>query len=668
MNDKLSPVDSRRGRIIASTHQATPLILSNSFPLCDPCALKDRCPDYSAGQEGCPFFTRILESRIRKYSAVPHIEETDVELVVMYSKALTTVDLISAYASAVGPFTKQSTKEGLDVLPILNYKTKIEKQALDLAKELGLTPAVRRRLELEQRKRGEEFDVDALLNARASAHDDMNIQTNRTSDLSESFISFCDAFHISLYQWNRDVGAEAFARIDGHFRYSIAVASLPRGNGKSRFAGTCALWMHVTGPSDQTLSVSALNREGTAHILTHIKKILRDCPDLAKIVKVHVDEIRLPGKHSKIVVTSREHTSGFVRGPHSRLIIYDEAGHTDSLELFAALLSGQASVPDPLALVVSTVGYKKAGPLWMLKERADAGDPNIYFFHTTENLSPDVSPTFLRKQKGILSTADYEREHENTWQDQSSNFVLTDDVDACMGFDWRGQHIGKPDKNYFVAVDLGRVGDPSVVTVGHTEENVIFVDKIEVLKGDRKNPVPLVAVEAIIGELCDRFRVALVKVESWQGALLAERLSTFAKVATQIVEPSLKLQMQEWPLLAQRISDRSLIIPHHPQLRNELLGLTWEATAQGMKVVDKGRAHQDIAVTLRMIVAIVDGGKQINPDLPGPAVFGQREMMRLYPASAPPMRDPRPNAYGEGDDYLSPWASGGGIAGQIFDW
>jgi len=105
---------------------------------------------------------------------VPHIEETDVELVVMFCKALTSVDLISAYASAVGPFKKMSSKEGLDVLPILNYKTKIEKQALDLAKELGLTPAVRRRLELEQRKRGEAFDVDALLTARASAHDDMN--------------------------------------------------------------------------------------------------------------------------------------------------------------------------------------------------------------------------------------------------------------------------------------------------------------------------------------------------------------------------------------------------------------------------------------------------------------------------------------------------------------
>ncbi len=169
-----TPELSLKGRILASKHQATPLILSNSFPLCDPCALKDRCPDYSPGQDNCPFFARILESRIRKYSAVAHIEETDVELVVLYAKALTTIDLINSYASAVGPFKRQSTKEGLDVLPILNYKTRIEKQAVDLARELGLTPAVRRRLELEQRKRGEEFDVDALLNARAAAHDDLN--------------------------------------------------------------------------------------------------------------------------------------------------------------------------------------------------------------------------------------------------------------------------------------------------------------------------------------------------------------------------------------------------------------------------------------------------------------------------------------------------------------
>ena len=169
-----TPELSRTRRIVASTHQATPLILSNSFPLCDPCALKDRCPDYSAGQDDCPFFARILEARIRKYSAVPHIEETDIDLIVLYSKALTSVDLINAYVSAVGPFRKQSTREGLDVAPILNYKVKIEKQALDLAKEIGATPAVRRRLQLEQRKHGEELDVDVMLNERAMVQDDMN--------------------------------------------------------------------------------------------------------------------------------------------------------------------------------------------------------------------------------------------------------------------------------------------------------------------------------------------------------------------------------------------------------------------------------------------------------------------------------------------------------------
>ncbi len=426
--------------------------------------------------------------------------------------------------------------------------------------------------------------------------------------------------------------------------------------------------MLVTGPPDSTLSISALNKEGTAAILKHIKHILRDCDDLAKIVKVHVNEIRLPGKHSEIIVTSREHTSGFVRGPHSRLIVYDECGHAESMDLLTALLSGQASVPDPLALMVSTVGYKKSGPLWHLKERADAGDPNIYFFHTTENLSPDVKPEYLHKQKSLLSTTDYEREHENTWQDQSSAYAMTDDVDVCMGSSWRTQHMGMPDRHYFVTVDLGLKSDPTVVTVGHTDEGMIFVDKIEVLKGDQKNPVSLVAVEAIITELCDRFNVVLVKIESWQGKLLAERLSTFAKVTSEIVEPSLKLQMQEWPLLAQRISDRSIIIPHTPQLRNELLGLTWEATSTGMKVIDKGRAHQDIAVTLRMLVAIIDGGKQINLDLPGPAAHGRRDVMNLYPVNEQPRRDPTPGAYGEEDDALTPWAAGGGFGGDTFNW
>lgn len=53
-------------------------------------------------------------------------------------------------------------------------------------------------------------------------------------------------------------------------------------------------------------------------------------------------------------------------------MIYDEVGWARDDELFASLLAAQASCLDPLMLVVSTVGRRKAGPLWRIKEMAEA--------------------------------------------------------------------------------------------------------------------------------------------------------------------------------------------------------------------------------------------------------------------------------------------------------
>ncbi len=491
----------------------------------------------------------------------------------------------------------------------------------------------------------------------------------KTEHLRESLPRFCDAFGISLYPWQREIAERAFVRVDGRFPFPIVGVSLPRGNGKTRFDATVLIWILVTGEEGETSGVSALNIAGTKATIRAVKEILRECPDLAKIVKVGAEEIRVPVKDSRAIVTSREHTSGHVRGPHLRLCIYDEAGHTEQMDLFTALLAGQASVTDPCALLTSTVGFKMTGPLWRLKELHEAGDPNVFYFHTHENLSPKVTTAYLERQRGILSAFDYAREHENTWVDDASAIVQTEDVDACMGHGWREQTLGKPEKHYVCAVDLGTVSDPSVVSVGHLEDDdgAIYIDRIVVVKGEKKRPVSLVAIEEIVRQLDDGFKLAQVKIESWQGLMMAERLVKFGRVPAEILEPTLKTQMREWPLLSQRITDRMIVFPFHPLLRRELLGLTWEATSSGMKVVARDRAHQDVAVTVRMIVAMLEQGGSVNPEIAAPVGIGRRTFIP-FGSSPAPMRDPTPNAYGEGDDLQTPWASGGRTMSEFGNW
>jgi phage terminase large subunit-like protein len=105
-------------------------------------------------------------------------------------------------------------------------------------------------------------------------------------------------------------------------------------------------------------------------ILDHAKTILRRHPDLAEAVEFRADSILVPTTGSRWLVRSRDHESS--RGLHPDLVLYDECGWARDDELFASLLASQASVPDPLMLVVSTVGRRQRGPLWQIKTLAEA--------------------------------------------------------------------------------------------------------------------------------------------------------------------------------------------------------------------------------------------------------------------------------------------------------
>src|SRR5437870_2875420 len=71
----------------------------------------------------------------------------------------------------------------------------------------------------------------------------------------------------------------------------------------------------------------------------------------------------------------------------------------------------------------------------------------------------------------------------------------------------------------------------------------------------------------------------------------------------ELFSPTPKTNATEWPLLAQRLTNGTLVVFPHARTREELLGLTVEVGASGARVVDRGRCHQDHAVAVRGVVA-----------------------------------------------------------------
>jgi phage terminase large subunit-like protein len=137
------------------------------------------------------------------------------------------------------------------------------------------------------------------------------------------------------------------------------------------------IWRLVAGPPHcDTISV-ALDLDGARVVLDHARAIVRRDPALAEAIEIRANSLLYGSADSRWTITSREHTAS--RGRHPDLVLYDEAAWSADDELFSSLLAGQASVDDPLMLVTSTVGRRQAGPLWTIKELAEAGDPHVFW-------------------------------------------------------------------------------------------------------------------------------------------------------------------------------------------------------------------------------------------------------------------------------------------------
>jgi hypothetical protein len=447
----------------------------------------------------------------------------------------------------------------------------------------------------------------------------MNVETARA--ISEDFALFCAVYGVTLYPWQVEAFGAAFRREGGRFCARLAGVSAPRGNGKS-FAGAAGgLWRLLFGPPPQTILSVGLLVEGAKIILEHGRRLVRARPELGAGVEERADGFVIPATGSRWIVRSRDHESS--RGEHPDLITYDECAWAADDSLFASLLSAQASVVDPLMLVVSTVGKKRSGPLWQVKTLGEAGEPEVLWWHSSENGSPRITAAFLERQRRLLLPAQFAREHQNQWVDQADSFVTQADVDWAMGQGWAKQAEGQDGRRYEIAVDIGAVHDPTVIGVGHRgEDGRLYIDTLVTLQGSRETPVQMSAIEQTVRDLAEVFVPEKIRIESWQGLATAQALTRLG-LPVEVYTPTAKSHAEEWPQLAQALMAKRLVVPPHARLREELLGLTVEATATGMRVTDRGEIHQDHAVVCRMLVArlarpapavLFWGGGPLGPD------------------------------------------------------
>jgi hypothetical protein len=227
---------------------------------------------------------------------------------------------------------------------------------------------------------------------------------------------------------------------------------------------------------------------------------------------------------------------------------------------------------------------------------------SVYFYHTTENLSPLVTRAYLDRERKVQLPLQYAMEHENRWTDGADSYVSATEIDDAMDGSWVETPTGEPGRRYVLAVDLGAVHDPTVIGVGHAEAELVCVDRLATLQGDREQPVQMATVERMIVDIAETFPPSRVIVESWQGLGTAQSLTRLGWPVA-IATPTAKSNAEQWSTLAQLFASRRIVLPPHERLRAELLNLSAEMTPSGLRVTDRGSVHQDHAVIVRMLAS-----------------------------------------------------------------
>jgi hypothetical protein len=131
---------------------------------------------------------------------------------------------------------------------------------------------------------------------------------------------------------------------------------------------------------------------------------------------------------------------------------------------------------------------------------------------------------------------------------------------------------------------------------------VVVITSLETFQGSHETPVQIAHVAQRLRDLAATRPVKKIRIESWQGVSAAQAL-TADRLPVELFTPTAKAHAEEWPLLVQALSGRTIVLPKHERLRDELLNLAYEVGPTGVRVIDRGKIHQDHAVAVRGVVA-----------------------------------------------------------------
>ena len=229
-------------------------------------------------------------------------------------------------------------------------------------------------------------------------------------------------------------------------KYRRALIGLPRGVGKTVLAASMLLSEAMMNPMQNgQYGLIADSKDSVQNDFQVIVAMVRLSPELRKGWRVYKNEIRNVETGAWIRVFPND--EGALQGWHFNMAICDEVHVYRDDRIWKAVTSGQARIPNALAVAITTAAGARKGFLWDWLQEVDEDDACYLYWLGLDDeddandercwrklmVTPRITADQLRDQRKALGRRSFERYQLNRFplERQEEPFMHEQDVNAC---------------------------------------------------------------------------------------------------------------------------------------------------------------------------------------------------------------------------------------------
>lgn len=412
----------------------------------------------------------------------------------------------------------------------------------------------------------------------------------------------------------------------------------PRGHSKTSDQAVSASWLLFASRRKLNGIAAAADKDQAALLLNSIDSLCRLNRWLGQILEVGRDRVTNRRTGSVLTAITSDAASSF--GHLIDFCVLDELTHWRTRDLFDSLLSAAAKRANCLVLGIANAGFRES---WSGKVIDQIRTDPAWLFRELDGPKASwITPERLEEQRRLLPPKTFARLWLNQWSDGSGDALDATDIDAaiklcgpcnCPERGWQyvgGLDLGvKRDASAFALIakhtgymdrtvrkprplpgalnamaDLGYVDAPRdeikytrVPGTGRLKLVELHVWKPE------SGRVELDAIEHVIRDAHQRYRLTRMAYDPWQAEYLGQRLTKAGLYCDAInFTPTALQSMASGMLTAFR--ERTLELYNHAELIADLKAMRITEKANGgyrltmARGNDEGTAHGDAATAL----------------------------------------------------------------------